>query len=177
MPRPEDSSGFGHCRTLTILQGSRGNALGACASSRALAFSAARPPADALAIVYACVSTIAITMDFGYDIPGARARAARICRAPAAPRDTRERASWRAPEQGRQSLNVRLVPAVIAKTCQRTTNRALAESQAGAASCVGAAVWRLSLLRGSLGLSAHSPSAALAAGWQRAPRSSADDIA
>ena len=27
MPKPEDSSGFGHCRTLTILQGSGGNTL------------------------------------------------------------------------------------------------------------------------------------------------------
>ena len=26
MPEPEDSLGFGHCRTLTILQGSGGNA-------------------------------------------------------------------------------------------------------------------------------------------------------
>ena len=25
MPEPEDSLGFGHCRTLTILQGSHGN--------------------------------------------------------------------------------------------------------------------------------------------------------
>lgn len=65
----------------------------------------------------------------------------------------------------------------LSLTCpRRSVAGSRSQTQAGAASCAGALVSRLSLRHGSLALSVRTPSAVLAAGWQHVLHGSADTI-
>ena len=92
--------------------------------------------------------------------------------------DARARDPSRDVRAQRTSVAVRVAKRQrLSLTCpRRSVAGSRSQTQAGAASCAGALVSRLSLRHGSLALSVRTPSAVLAAGWQHVLHGSADTI-